>query len=155
MDFLTLLATASALGMDCLAVSAAVAAALPRIGARQVFRLAWHFGLFQGGMAAMGWLGGAALSRFMQAVDHWIAFGILVFLGLRMIMDSLRAPKEGRVHDPTRGWSLLVLSVATSIDALAVGVTLGLFGSSILFPSAVIAVMASFMSIAGALAGTR
>ena len=124
MDTLTLLGTAVALGMDAFAVAICVAASLARLTARHVFRLSWHFGLFQSLMTICGWVGGAALSTFMSGANYWIAFGILSLLGLNMIRQSLHPECRIEGHDPTRGWSLIGFSVATSIDALAVGVSL-------------------------------
>jgi putative Mn2+ efflux pump MntP len=152
-DTLTLLGTAWALAMDAFAVSAAVAASLPNMTARHNFRLAWHFGLFQAGMPILGWFGGAALSSIITSVDHWIAFGLLVFLGLRMIWESRHPETRGEDYDPTRGWSLVSLSVATSIDALAVGVSLGLIGVSIWIPSVVIGLVALVLTTLGCLIG--
>ena len=138
MDLLTILGTAWALAMDAFAVATVVAAGLPRLTKRHIFRLAWHFGLFQALMPIIGWFGGAALSSFMAAIDHWIAFGLLSFLGLRMIWQARRPDERSKDYDPTRGWSLVGLSVATSIDALAVGLSLGLLGVSIWVPAAII-----------------
>ena len=152
-DTLTLLGTAWALAMDAFAVAAAVAASLPTMTFRHNFRLAWHFGLFQAGMPILGWFGGAALSSIMTSVDHWIAFGLLVFLGLRMIWESRHPETRGEDYDPTRGWSLVSLSVATSIDALAVGVSLGLIGVSIWVPSVVIGLVALVLTAVGCLIG--
>ena len=138
MDLLTILGTALALAMDAFAVAASVAAGLPRLTARHIFRLAWHFGLFQAMMPVMGWLGGSVISSIVGTIGHWIAFGLLVFLGLRMIWESRHPETRGKDYDPTRGWSLVGLSLATSIDALAVGVSLGLIGASIWVPAAII-----------------
>jgi putative Mn2+ efflux pump MntP len=152
-DTLTLLGTAWALAMDAFAVSAAVAASLPKMTARHNFRLAWHFGLFQAGMPVLGWFGGTALSSLMASLDHWIAFGLLVFLGLRMIWESRHPQTRGEDYDPTRGWTLVSLSFATSIDALAVGVSLGLIGVSIWVPSVVIGIVALILTLVGSLVG--
>lgn len=142
MDTLTLMGTSWALAMDAFAVAAAVSAGLPQMTLRHTFRLAWHFGLFQAAMPIIGWLGGIAVSSALAAVDHWIAFGLLGFLGLRMIQESFRKGGRRGDYDPTRGWSLVALSVATSIDALAVGVSLGLIQVSIWVPAVVIGLVA-------------
>ncbi|MCK4829897.1 manganese efflux pump [bacterium] len=155
MDTLMLFATAWALGMDAFAVATAVAATLPSLTSRHIFRLAWHFGLFQAGMPVIGRFGGAALSSTMGSIDHWIAFGLLVCLGLRMIWQSRHPEGKSQEYDPTRGWSLIGLSVATSIDALAVGVSLGLIGVSIWLPALVIGLVALALTIVGALIGRR
>lgn len=155
MDSLTLLVTAIALGTDAFAVSAAVAAGLKRLTARHTFRLTWHFGLFQTIMTIIGWAGGGALAKFTAGINLWIAAAILFFLGFKMIYES--GDPEGRTeaYDPTRGWSLVALSVATSIDALAVGVSLSLIGIPIWFPALWIGVAASSMSFIGTRLGRR
>ena len=156
MDFLSLIATAVALALDAFAVSAAVTASLPRVTGRHVFRLAWHFGLFQALMPVLGWLGGAALARRLGLVDHWIAFAVLAALGGRMIWQSFRTEEQRATGaDPTRGLSLVALSVATSIDALAVGLSLGLMGVVIWYPAAVIGVVELLLTGVGALIGHR
>jgi manganese efflux pump family protein len=154
MDLLTLIGTAVALAMDTFAVGAAVTASLPRVTGRHLFRLAWHFGLFQALMPMLGWLGGSALATWLGAIDHWLAFGLLTFLGARMIWESRDARRAERA-DPTRGWSLVALSVATSIDALAVGLSLGLMRVSIWTPAAVIGAVAALLTLVGALLGKR
>jgi manganese efflux pump family protein len=149
MDTLTLLGTAVALGMDAFAVAICVAAGLARLTARHIFRLSWHFGLFQSLMTICGWVGGAALSTFMSGANYWIAFGILSLLGLNMIRQSLHPECCIEGHDPTRGWSLVGFSVATSIDALAVGVSFSLIGLSIWVPAGVIGLAAILMTFIG------
>jgi len=154
MDWLTLLGTALALAMDAFAVSISVAASLESVSRRHLFRLSWHFGLFQALMPIAGWAAGAVAARYLARVDHWIAFGLLLVLGLRMIWPASEEDRRQRV-DPTRGWSLIALSVATSIDALAVGVSLGLMGVQIWIPAVVIGLVALVMTLVGALIGHR
>jgi len=149
-DWLTLIGTALALAMDAFAVSAAVAASLPRLTGRHVFRLAWHFGLFQFLMPVAGWAAGLSLAGPLGQLDHWIAFALLALLGARMIWGSFSCPGEGlRRSDPTRGFSLVLLSLATSIDALAVGMSLGLLRVAIWFPSAMIGLITAAVSFVG------
>jgi putative Mn2+ efflux pump MntP len=156
MDWLNLLGTAVALAMDAFAVSVGVAASLAAsLTFRHLFRLAWHFGLFQAMMPCIGWAGGAAVAETLAAVDHWIAFGLLLVLGLRMIWPPGEGEGEQRAADPTRGWSLVALSVATSIDALAVGLSLGLMGVRIWVPAAVIGVVALALTAVGMAIGRR
>lgn len=155
MEPLALVATAFALAIDAFAVSAAVAASLPEVSRRHAFRLSWHFGLFQALMPAIGWLAGRSAAGFLQSVDHWIAFGLLAFLGVRMILAREEDQAFSALRDPTRGWSLLGLSVATSIDALAVGLSLGLMGTPVVFSAAVIGVVAALMTLAGVGLGRR
>jgi putative Mn2+ efflux pump MntP len=154
-DLLTILGTAWALAMDAFAVATAVAAGLPEWTARHTFRLAWHFGLFQAMMPIIGWFGGSALLPFMAAVDHWIAFGLLAFLGLRMIWQARHPQDRSQDFDPTRGWSLVVLSVATSIDAFAVGVSLGLIGTPIWLPALIIGLVTLVLTYGGTRIGRK
>lgn len=149
MDTLTLLATAVALGMDAFAVATAVAAGLGTLTFRHTFRLTWHFGLFQAMMTVIGWYGGEGLSRFMGGLNEWIAFGLLLVLGIKMIWESGHPEDRTGGFDPTRGWSLVALSIATSIDALAVGVTLSLVKMSVWMPSLVIGIAALVMTFIG------
>jgi putative Mn2+ efflux pump MntP len=149
-DLLTLFGTAWALAMDAFAVAAVVASGLERLTFRHTFRLSWHFGLFQAIMPVIGWLGGSALSSFMATFAHWIAAGLLGFIGLRMIWESRGTGEQKNTgYDPTRGWSLVGLSVATSIDALAVGISLGLMGISIWVPAGVIGVVTIVITCVG------
>jgi putative Mn2+ efflux pump MntP len=99
---------------------------------REVFRVAFHFGLFQALLPLVGAALGGALLRYVESVDHWIAFGLLALLGCRMIWSALRGDHDHATDvDLTRGWSLVGLSVAVSIDALAVGITLPAAGAPI------------------------
>ena len=123
MDSLTLLGVAVALGMDAFAVALAVSSGLNPVTFRNIFRLTWHFGLFQSLMTFLGWLGGKSVSDMFGGLNDWIAFGLLVFVGLKMLKESWDTAKRLEGFDPTRGWSLVGLSVATSLDALAVGIS--------------------------------
>lgn len=155
MDAVTLLGLAVALAMDALAVAMATALTLPTMTRRHLFRLGWHFGLFQALMPILGWLAGLTVQRWIAAFDHWIAFGLLAFVGVRMIQEAARAEETTISSDPTRGWSLIVLSVATSIDALAVGLTLAMLDESIWWPALVIGLVAAALTVGGMLLGRR
>lgn len=155
MDTLTLFGTAVALGMDAFAVATAAAAALGTITFRHTFRLTWHFGFFQWMMTVLGWYGGEGISRFLFSANDWIAFGLLVALGLKMLYESGHPEKRTEGFDPTRGWSLVALSVATSLDALAVGVTFSLIGMSVWVPALMIGVAAFIMTLIGMRLGRK
>ncbi len=147
---LTLFAIAVALAVDAFAVALAAGASLPRLHWRHTFRLAWHFGFFQGAMTLLGWAGGLGFRTLIANVDHWLAFGLLALVGGRMILGGLAAKEEGRQGvDPTRGATLVVLSVATSIDALAVGLSLAVLRIDAWQPSLVIGLVAAFCTGAG------
>jgi putative Mn2+ efflux pump MntP len=123
MSFLEILLLSLALAADAFSVGAALGLRYRK--PREVFRIAFHFGLFQALLPLLGALLGGALLAYVESVDHWIAFGLLAFLGSRMIWSGLHNdPDEIPSGDLTRGWSLVGLSVAVSIDALAAGITL-------------------------------
>lgn len=127
-----------------------------QVSPRTTHRLAWHFGLFQFLMPILGWLAGLSLERWISGVDHWIAFGLLAAIGGKMIYEALDGDEEKRAEkDPTRGASLVVLSVATSIDALAVGLSLALLGVRIWYPAVIIGVVAFAFTAVGLHIGRR
>lgn len=149
MNIYELFGLAIALAMDAFAVSLAAGATLARITPRHYFRLAWHFGLFQFMMPVIGWAAGRAVYERLSAFDHWIAFFLLTAIGVRMIAESRAAGRRRRGPDPTRGWTLVMLSVATSIDALAVGVSLAFLKVGIWQACTVIGLVAAAASVAG------
>ncbi len=143
MSLVSLLAIAVALAMDAFAVSVAAGLTLDRVTPRRTFRLAFHFGLFQALMPILGWAGGLTVRSLIEGWDHWVAFALLSLVGGRMLWEAWSdGGDEEERRDPTRGWTLVVLSVATSIDALAVGLSLALLGESIWVPALVIGLVA-------------
>ncbi len=150
-----ILVVALGLSMDAVAVSLAASASNRARGARATFRLSFHFGLFQFLMPVAGWFIGASVARYIESVDHWIAFGLLSLVGGRMIRTALRGADTELAGDPSRGPTLILLSVATSIDALAVGLTLAVLGSGIWYASVVIGVVTACLSCLAILVGTR
>jgi putative Mn2+ efflux pump MntP len=136
--------------MDALAVAMATGLHLKRVSLRQTLRLSWHFGLFQALMPIAGWLPGAGLQTHLKNFDHWIAFVLLIAIGGKMILEAVRHVEHRRRRsDPTRGGSLVMLSVATSIDALAVGFSLSLLGVPIWWPAVLIGATAAAFTAAG------
>jgi putative Mn2+ efflux pump MntP len=156
MEPLTLIGIAIGLAMDAFAVSIAVGLSLKEVSLRQTFRLAYHFGLFQALMPIVGWLAGRSIERWIGPIDHWIAFGLLTAIGGKMIYEALKGDAEDvEKKDPTKGASLVVLSVATSIDALAVGLSLALLGVEIWYPALVIGLVALVFTAVGLHLGKR
>ncbi len=155
MDTITLIGLALALAMDAFAVALGTGAVLTRLTGRHLFRLGFHFGLFQAMMPVIGWLAGQTIIQWVEAWDHWIAFALLAFIGGRMIHEALNPEEKSEGHDPTRGASLVLLSIATSVDALAVGFSLSVIGVSIWMPSLVIGLVAGALTVAGMLLGGR
>src|SRR4030042_3966610 len=114
MPFWTIFLIAIGLAMDCFAVSLGVGTACTATGLRPTFRLFFHFGLFQGGMTLLGWLAGKTVVTYIASIDHWVAFGLLVFVGVRMIRGGLtKEIDEPAIPDPSRGLTLAMLSSAT------------------------------------------
>ncbi len=144
-----ILVVAVGLAMDAFAVALGAGGGLPDRGRGVLFRLAFHFGLFQSLMALAGWFAGARVVGILDHVDHWLAFGLLAFVGGRMVAAGLRQDNEGRRNDPSRGWTLVLLSVATSIDALAVGFSLALLKVQIWLPALVIGIVCAALSASG------
>ena len=156
MDKLTLVGIAVALAMDAFAVALAAGMTLPQVTARHLFRFGFHFGLFQALMPILGWLAGVGLRTWIEAYDHWLAFTLLFLVGAKMLRDACRDDDEApRCNDPTRGLSLVMLSIATSIDALAIGLSLAVLGITIWTPALVIGLTACLLTLCGMLLGSR
>ena len=149
MNFGFIIFIAFALAMDAFAVSIACAGYLGQLSGRQKFRLSFHFGLFQFLMPLIGWFAGKHIVNYIEFYDHWIAFGILTIIGIKMIVDANHEEVQQINKDVTRGISLILLSFATSIDALAVGFSLGIVKSNIIIPAVTIGIVASGMSLIG------
>jgi putative Mn2+ efflux pump MntP len=148
-NWVNLLGVAVGLAMDAFAVSIAAGMAIGSVTPRHVFRVAFHFGFFQFMMPILGWLVGSTISSYVADYDHWLAFGLLSVIGGKMLLDAgLDAGKKTK-PDPTRGWLLVALSIATSIDALAVGLSMAFLRISILLPCIVIGLMAASFSAVG------
>jgi putative Mn2+ efflux pump MntP len=155
MSLISILLIAVGLGMDAFAVAIGTGIIIKRLSFGPVFRLSFHFGLFQFMMPIIGWTAGRTISDYIVNYDHWIAFLLLAFIGSKMIWDSVRNDHVGAFadKDPTKGLTLLVLSVATSIDALAVGLSLAFLDSGIFYPSVVIGIVAALMTVCGMVFG--
>jgi len=156
MDFLTLIGIALALAMDAFAVALGTGLCLPQLTGRHLFRFGFHFGLFQALMPIIGWLAGVTVREYIESIDHWLAFGLLSLVGGKMLWEAWHNEADQcRKGDPTRGWSLVMLSIATSIDALAVGLSLAILGVDIWTPALVIGVVAGALTLCGMLLGRR
>jgi putative Mn2+ efflux pump MntP len=155
-DFTTLSGIAVGLAMDAFAVAITSSMILRGATARQTFRFAFHFGLFQFLMPVLGWTAGLTVEEWVAAWDHWVAFGLLFFIGGKSAISALRRHEnEESGSDPTRGISLVVLSIATSIDALAVGFSFALLNVRIWYPSVVIGLVAAAFTTLGMQLGRR
>lgn len=149
---------AVALAMDCLTVSIVSGVIVRRIFLALVLRLAVFFGAFQALMPLIGWLATKHFSEALESIDHWIAFGLLAFIGGKMIKESFEEERE-HTFDPQRLATQLLLAVATSIDALAVGISFACVGyntlNSLLWPLIIIGVVSFTFSVTGYLLGVH
>lgn len=148
MPFFELLLLAFSMAMDAFAVCLAAGSLRLAQGVRPAFRLSFHFGLFQFIMPVLGWLAGAKIAPITKGYDHWVVFGLLGFIGMRMIYSALNGG-ESQSNDPSRGMTLILLSIAVSIDALAVGMSLGLLGIFVWYPAIFIGVITGVLSLIG------
>ncbi|MDZ7270733.1 MAG: manganese efflux pump MntP family protein [candidate division KSB1 bacterium] len=152
MELVTVAIIALGLAMDATAVAAGIGATLDPWRARTILRLAFHFGLFQFFMPLVGWGIGEVVSSWVGRYDHWMAFALLAGVAGHMLYQS-RRPAELPKNDPTRGLSLVLLSLATSIDALAVGLSLAVLRMPVLYASGIIGVVAFALSGIGGVVG--
>ena len=153
MGIISILLIAVGLAMDSLAVSISGGIVMRPFCMRQSLRLALTMGIFQGGMTLLGWLMGVSFSSYITAFDHWIAFILLGFLGGKMIYESFGEEETTISSFSTK--TLLTLGVATSIDALAVGVSMAFLKTSIYFPAFIIGFVTFALSLIGVISGYR
>jgi putative Mn2+ efflux pump MntP len=153
---MSLLLLALALSMDAFAAALAQGAcARPRAGFGSALRIGAAFGLAQGVMPLLGWALGTAFASSIRDVDHWVAFALLAFIGGRMVREGLKHHDDATAaaRAPARGWALLTIAIATSVDAAAAGVTLPLMEAPVLVACTVIGVVTLVLSAAGVLLG--
>lgn len=150
---------AMGLAMDCFAVSIASGIILKRIQWRPMLVMAFFFGLFQGAMPLIGWLCATTFSHLIEDFDHWIAFIILGFLGGKMVIESFKAEDCRQEFNPASLKVVITLAIATSIDALAIGISFAFLGvkqfSEILSPISIIGFVSFTLSLVGLLIGIR
>ena len=147
MTYFELILLSIGLAMDASAVSLGAAASGFASHPRAIFRLAFHFGLFQAVMPGIGWLLGSTVVEYIVNWDHWIAFGLLAIVGGRMIHEGLHPDAERISSDPSKGLTLISLSIATSIDALAVGLSFSMLEMDIFIPCLIIGVTTFVLAI--------
>ena len=169
MSLVSVLLTSFALSMDAFAVSITKGMTMKNITKKIAFKIAFFFGLFQGGMPLIGWLLGISFEKYIKTFDHWIALILLSFLGIKMIYKSIKENKKDEVamdleinglnqNTSTvdiKTKDLLVLSVATSIDALAVGVSFAFLNISIIEVVTSIAIITFLVCFTGVLIGKK
>lgn len=142
------------LTVDVFGVSVAVGLAMPESTLRQRVRLGWHFAWFHFLMPVLGWMLGLTVARLVAQFDHWVAFGLLSFVGGHMLLEA-RAGSVTFSKDPTSGATMVMLCIATSIDAFALGLSLALLDVEIWHVSAILGLAAAVMTFVGLNAGAR
>ncbi len=155
MDFITIFLIALGLAMDAFAVSIASGVTLKCFKAVPAFRMAIFFGGFQAIMPVLGWLAGSTFHNCIQAFDHWIAFGLLAFIGGKMIYESSFIEKTESKCDPNSLSTVFILAIATSIDALAVGLSFSVLNVSIIQPVIITGIVTFLLSLLGVYIGGK
>ena len=143
------------LAMDSFTVSLGIGTSGQANYRRARFRLIFHFGLFQAGMTIIGWFAGNTVAEYIQAIDHWVAMALLAYVGGSMIRSGLNPGNKSYQIDPSKGTLLIVLSIATSIDAMAVGLSMAMLDEPWLIPVIIIGLVTWGFSSIGLLAGDK
>lgn len=149
MNILELIFLSIALAMDCFAVSFSAGGLQKELRLRHSLVIGSFFGLFQGMMPLIGYFGGQAVVSYIERFDHWIAFGILLIIGVKMMIEALRPEKGGKGINIMKPTTLLVLSIATSIDALAVGFSFSMLSVNVWVAALIIGIGSFLFSVGG------
>ena len=155
MDLITPALIGIALSMDCLAVSLAVGTSTKENLVNTALVIALCFGAFQAGMTLIGWAAGTGLTMVIAGFDHWLAFLLLAIIGAKMIHEGFEDPEEEETLSALRFAPVMLLSLATSIDALAVGVSFAFLQMSVLVPALIIGAVAFIISFFGVMSGMK
>lgn len=156
MDIISILLIGVGLAMDAFSVSVTDGIFLKKPTVLQATKIAFFFGMFQFIMPCIGYLLGSAFASYIQAFDHWIAFVLLAFIGGKMLIEAMNEKDEDEkeIKNPLSFTTLFVLAVATSIDALAVGVTFATINVPLIFASTLIGIVTFIISFAGVFLGS-
>lgn len=155
MNTLSILFIAIGLAMDAFAVSISSGITINRLKLRHAILIASFFGTFQAVMPIIGWLGGSSIASYIEKFDHWIAFILLLFIGSKMIYEAYKIEEADENRDPLNIYILFLMSIATSIDALAVGLSFAILKVTVIYPAMIIGIVTFFMSLAGVYIGER
>ena len=155
MEIFTIFILAIGLSFDSFAVSVSSGLVLPEFKLSNLLKISFSLALFQGGMPVIGWLCGFLIKDLITEIDHWVALILLTFIGLRMIISNSGKKKEDKIFDPLKLSILIGLSIATSIDALVVGVNFGLLKTNIILAAVIICIITFLISFAGIIIGYK
>ena len=149
MGLVEIILIAVSLAMDAFAVSICKGLSMKKMNWKKAIIIALYFGLFQGGMPLIGYLLGVGFEESIKFIDHWIAFGLLAFIGGNMIKEALSKNEDDEVDDKVDFKTMIVLAIATSIDALAIGVTFAFLNVNIILAVSLIAAITFVISCIG------
>ena len=149
MGLVEIILIAISLAMDAFAVSICKGLSMKKMDWKKAIIIALYFGLFQGGMPLIGYILGVGFEESIKFIDHWIAFGLLAFIGGNMIKEALSKKEDDEVDDKVDFKTMIVLAIATSIDALAVGVTFAFLNVNIILAVSLIAIITFIISCIG------
>ncbi|MBE0461507.1 MAG: manganese efflux pump [Candidatus Aminicenantes bacterium] len=155
MDIIIIIFIAFGLAMDAFAVSITSGLTIKHLRINNALKIAIFFGSFQAIMPLIGWSAGLGFRDFISGVDHWVTFGLLSIVGCKMIYESSKMGSNEKKIDPLNVYVLFILSIATSIDALAVGLSLSFLNVPIALPAIIIGVVAFLLSLVGVYIGNR
>jgi len=141
--------------MDAFAVSITSGITIRYLRIKHALKIALFFGFFQAIMPVIGWLSGISLRNIISGVDHWVAFGLLSVIGCKMIYESFKLQSKEEKIDPQKIYVLFILSIATSIDALAVGLSLSFLKVAIILPAIIIGIVTFLLSFLGVYVGNK
>ena len=155
MSLITILLIAVSLSMDAFAVAVTYGLSLEKSRVRNALKIAAFFGGFQAVMPLIGWAAGLVLENFISSIDHWIAFALLVFIGCKMIYEAFKKAEDREKFNTLTISMLLLLSIATSIDAFAVGISFAFLKVAIITPVIIIGIITFLLSFAGVFIGSK
>jgi putative Mn2+ efflux pump MntP len=155
MSIFTVLFIAIGLAMDSFSVSIINGLTMQKVKIRKALKIAFIFGVFQGGMPVLGWLVGIKLKTFIANIDHWIAFFLLLFIGIKMILEAQELNNQERIMKENTICKLCLLGIATSIDALVVGLSLSFLQVAIIYPAIIIGLVTFFFAWGGVYIGNK
>ncbi len=155
MELIILILIAIALAMDAFAVSISSGIILKEVKLQHALKIAFFTGFFQAFFTFLGWLGGTYIAYLISDIDHWIAFSLLFLIGSKMIYESRKDSEEEKTFNPLKYRVLLLLGIATSIDAFAIGLSFAVLKIPILIPSILIGIVAFGFSVLGVLIGNK
>lgn len=155
MTIIEIILIALGLSADAFAVSLSAGSSNYKVKGRSAIRLAFHFGLFQALMPIAGWYLGYIIAPIIETIDHWIAFFILSYIGIKMMISGMNTKNEIHIKNPSKGMTMVMLSVATSIDAFAVGFSLALLNLTVWYPSVIIGIVTLIISLMGIKLGNK